>query len=52
MSEFPPGGIRQKPFVRQEDKRRIDEVELERICDVVARRLSKRKEIGRSLNRS
>jgi hypothetical protein len=31
-----------------ERKRRIDEVELERICDVVARRLSNRKEIGRS----
>jgi len=29
-------------------KRRIDEVELERICDVVARRLSIEKEIRRS----
>jgi hypothetical protein len=33
-------------------KRRIDEVELERICDVVARRLSIEKEIGRSSDRS
>jgi hypothetical protein len=35
-----------------ERKRRIDEGELERICDVVARRLSNEKEIRRSQDRS